>query len=93
MGRRSTAPSSGSIARANSSPLWHTSCVNPAAGIPASNIDVSCDEISPKIGITGTPVIDPGSGTLYVVAKTKENGTFLQRLHALDVTPLPIADK
>jgi hypothetical protein len=56
-------------------------------------MDVSCDEISPKIGITGTPVIDPGSGTLYVIAKTKENGTFVRRLHALDVTPPPIADK
>ncbi len=76
-----------SNAGANSSPLWHTSFVNPGAGIiPVSNIDVSCDEISPKIGISGTPVIDPGSGTLYVVAKTKENGTFVQRLHALDVT-------
>src|SRR5437660_3172459 len=31
-------------------------------------------------------VIDSSSGTLYVVARTKESGSFVQRLHALDVT-------
>jgi hypothetical protein len=40
----------------------------------------------PQIGITGTPVIDTSTGTLYVVANTKENGVFFQRLHALDIT-------
>ena len=45
--------------------------------------------VGPELGITGTPAIDPDTGTLYVVSITKEisNGTtnFFNRLHALDV--------
>jgi hypothetical protein len=37
------------------------------------------------VGITGTPVLDPASLTLYLVAATKENGNYVQRLHALDI--------
>jgi hypothetical protein len=71
----------------NASPLWQVSFINPALGIttvPAS--DLETDAIYPQVGITGTPVIDPNNGTLYVVAATKENGTYVQRLHALSVT-------
>src|SRR6267378_783180 len=42
--------------------------------------------IDPENGITGTPVIDPQTGILYVVVRTKENGSYVQRLHALDIT-------
>ncbi len=69
-------------------PLWHVSFLNSSAGVTtASATDVECGSITPEIGITGTPVIDPASGTLYVVAMTEQasGGTYTHRLHALDV--------
>jgi hypothetical protein len=70
----------------NSSPIWKVTFTDPASGItPITSDDVQCGDITPEIGITGTPVIDPDSGTLYVVAKTKESGQAVQRLHALDL--------
>lgn len=76
-------------AGANSSPLWQVSFLGPnVTTVPYA--DTNCDQITPEIGITGTPVIDASSGTLYVVAMTKEtNGSavsYVHRLHALDVT-------
>jgi hypothetical protein len=68
-------------------PLWHVNLTNATKGItPVPWSDEGCNNIEPWIGITGTPVIDSASNTLYVVANTKENGSYYQRLHALDVT-------
>ncbi len=69
-------------------PLWQVSFLDSEQGVTtASAAELSCSSIVPEIGITGTPVIDPASGTLYVVAMTEEgpSGTYVHRLHALDV--------
>jgi hypothetical protein len=63
--------------------LWQTSML--AAGeVPSDNRD--CSQVSPEIGITATPVIDPNSKTMYVIAMSKQGTTYFQRLHALDIT-------
>ncbi|HEY3862264.1 MAG TPA: LamG-like jellyroll fold domain-containing protein [Verrucomicrobiae bacterium] len=43
-------------------------------------------DILPDVGITGTPVIDPVSGTLFVDAFASDGASYKHRLHALDVT-------
>ena len=68
-------------------PLWKTSFLNASTGTTTvSASDVGCTVI-PELGIIGTPVIDPVSATIYLIAHTKENGDqFVYRLHSLDVT-------
>jgi hypothetical protein len=73
--------------------IWQRSFINPSAGITTiTNVDGLSPnhDIQPEVGITGAPVIDPASSTLYVVAKTEEirgdgGFHFVQRLHALDL--------
>jgi hypothetical protein len=73
-----------------STPLWQANFLkNGLTTVPA--LDASCPFISPEIGITSTPVIDPDTGTLYVLARTRDGSgffvnTYAQHLHALAVT-------
>jgi outer membrane protein assembly factor BamB len=70
--------------------LWQVSVL--AAGETASDLPPSgCDQVTPTIGITATPVIDRSAGPhgiIYIVAmsKTTALSSYHQRLHALDVT-------
>ncbi len=75
----------------SSTPLWQVSFINPSAGITTlADSDVGgCDNITPEIGITSTPVIDPASNTIFLVARTKvtngSNVSYVQSLHALNL--------
>ncbi|HEY4215059.1 MAG TPA: chitobiase/beta-hexosaminidase C-terminal domain-containing protein [Steroidobacteraceae bacterium] len=76
-----------STSGANSAPLWKASMLTAAHGAtPGETTGQGNGDINPEIGITGTPVIDAATGTLYVVSKTIVGGTEFERLHALDVT-------
>jgi len=70
---------------ANATPLWQTSFLGNGITSVSSNV-VGCSDLVPEIGVTGTPVIDTNTGTLYLTAKTIEHGVIKQKLHALDVT-------
>ena len=87
---------------ADSSPcvqLWSVSLIDAAHGAAAGETTVPSGvsgylvgrgygDLAPEVGVTGTPVIDPGSGLLYVVSKSVGPGknAFYQRLHAIDIT-------
>ena len=75
---------------ANANPLWSASMLTSAHGAAAGATTISSNtvgtDIIPELGITGTPVIDPANGTLYVVSFTQEGSSFFLRLHALDIT-------
>ena len=68
-------------------PLWFvTFLVNGATTLSTADVG-NTQDINPEIGITGTPVIDSSTKTLYVVVNTKESGgALIYRLHALDIT-------
>jgi len=63
-------------------PLWQ---VNLGPPMPYG-VCCAARDLFPEIGITSTPVIDPNSGILYVVAESYESGVTFFRLHALDIT-------
>src|SRR5437879_2337291 len=71
--------------------LWQDSFIDPANGITTvPTADTKSSDITPEVGVTGTPVTDGATGIMYVVSKTKEvraDGThYVQTLHALDIT-------
>ena len=78
--------------------LWHVNLLDAAHGGTAGETSVPSGstgglvgsgfgDISPEVGVTGTPVIDPSSNTVFLVSKSvNANTQFSQGLHALDLT-------
>jgi len=78
--------------------LWHANLIDTAHGGTAGEASVASGsgglvgsgfgDLSPEVGITGTPVIDLSTNTLYVVSKSAIASlpSFFQRLHALNLT-------
>lgn len=64
----------------DAAPLWHQSF---GPSVPSS--DTRCGLLSPEVGITSTPVIDVEAKTIWFTTRTKENGEFFHKLHALDI--------
>ena len=84
-----------SSAGTNGGVLWKTNlgvsalCANQSAF--GARYCLTCyPDIVPEVGVTGTPVIDPATGTLYVNVFTRETTAtttnFYHRLHALNIT-------
>jgi uncharacterized repeat protein (TIGR03806 family) len=82
-----------SNAGANGGLIWKTNLgisALSANGEFGTRYCITCyPDIVPEVSITGTPVIDPATGTLYVNVFTREvSGTtnYIHRIHAIDVT-------
>lgn len=75
-----------------STPLWQVSFARPQGITPVPADALQCPFIIPVVGITSTPVIDLSTGTLYVLARTRDSAGYLhsatyhQHLHALAIT-------
>ena len=75
---------------ASSTPLWQVNLI-PAGGQVLNDADIGgCSNISPQVGITSTPVIDPLTNTIFLVARSKivsgSVTSYYQYLHAIDIT-------
>jgi len=67
---------------AQSTPLWQKNYGTP---VPVGDIQ-SISDVSVKVGILSTPVIDPATGAMYLVHRNKNaNNTYSQWLHAVDI--------
>jgi hypothetical protein len=73
-----------SITASGGTALWQVSALL-SGETPSDNR--GCGQVTPKIGITSTPVIDRGRNAIYFVAMSKDSsGAYFQRIHALNLT-------
>jgi len=82
---------------------WHADLLDTLHGGSSGEAPVTWDDVGncygdiyPEVGVTGTPVIDAGTKTIYLVSASESNptnsgncsgssGNFYHRLHALDL--------
>ena len=70
-------------------PLWSVNFANLVGAMPvpiANWVFGGNRNIIGNLGILSTPVIDPSTNIMYLVACTLENNTLAYRLHAVDIT-------
>jgi hypothetical protein len=69
--------------------LWRITAFAKATERPIPADDTQSDDVVPEIGITGTPVIDRSTNTMYFVAKAKRvsggGAPYVARLYAVDL--------
>jgi PQQ enzyme repeat len=70
------------------SPLWSVNLASLVGATAPVWANFAFPPFNPPghLGILSTPVIDPSTNVLYVVACTLENSTLAYRLHAIDIT-------
>ena len=81
---------------------WHVMLIDTNHGGSANETPIIWNDVGncfgdiyPEVGVTGTPVIDPATNTIYVVSSSEagtngsncsyNSGTYFRRLHALDL--------
>lgn len=82
---------------------WHVNLLDTLHGGTSGEASVTWNDVGncfgdiyPEVGVTGTPVIDPSTKTIYLVSASESNahnsgncsrtsGNFYHRLHALDL--------
>jgi len=71
-------------------PVWLRDFTDELAGVvpvPVTDITGRGDlNVVGNVGIEGTPVIDAAARAIFVVVRTRENGSYVQRLHKLDMS-------
>ncbi|HET6865408.1 MAG TPA: PQQ-binding-like beta-propeller repeat protein [Solirubrobacteraceae bacterium] len=68
------------LSEATGQVVWQAS-----AGTPVPSSQLHCGDISPTVGITSTPVIDPSTNRVFVVADTLTGSTIQHKLFAFNL--------
>ncbi|HEV2370802.1 MAG TPA: hypothetical protein VGS19_01420 [Streptosporangiaceae bacterium] len=67
--------------------LWHTNfLVHGATAVDDARTLHCGDYILPTVGITGTPVIDPATGRMYLITVMSEGSRVVDAMHAISIT-------